>query len=259
MIQPRQATVVEDYQAVLQLPRQEHLVIVGGQAVSIWADRYLRGESELHQYLPFTSKDLDVLGDASDLIELARATGFRKVAARRKILIPSAGFLEMPRVGAEPVKVEVLKRIYGVTTEEARSTALMIARGGLRYRVLHPLILLKAKVEAAVHLPQDLPGQERQDARHLKMMVICVRCFLTEVVGQVEAGKLAARDCLNLLEETLEIAAGRTGRMARKKYDITWESAVPLAALQAATNNKLQNFVTKRWPRWALVLREPVP
>jgi len=80
---------------VLQLPHQDHLIIVGGQAVSIWADRYLQAEPELHQYLPFTSKDLDLLGDAVDLHHLSKATGFKRVMAPQKVLIPSAGFIEM--------------------------------------------------------------------------------------------------------------------------------------------------------------------
>ena len=205
MTTPRPTTKVEDYREVLQLPHQDHLIIVGGQAVSIWADRYLQAEPELHQYLPFTSKDLDLLGDAVDLHHLSKATGFKRVMAPQKVLIPSAGFIEMPRHNAAPVRIEILKRIYGVTTQEAKATALVVERNGVHYRVLHPLMLLKAKAENSADLPQDQPGQERQDVRHLKMVILCVRGFLRELIMQVENNTLAARDCINLLEETLPV------------------------------------------------------
>lgn len=229
-------------------------MVVGGQAVSIWADRYLASEPELRQYLPFTSKDLDLLGDYLDLDHLAKATGFRKESAPRKLLIPSAGYLEIPRAGARPIKVEVLKRIHGVTTAEAKATALVVEQEGVRYRVLHPVILLKAKLEATIDLPQAKPGLERQDLRHLRIMLVCVRGFLRELIAAVEAGKLPGRDCVNLLEETMAFATSTSGIKARKKHGIDWRTALPIASLGEVTNAKLRNFRDKRLPRWMDVL-----
>jgi len=246
----RPQTKIQDYRSILALPEGANLVVVGGQAVSIWADRYLATEPELRPYLPFTSKDLDVLGDYLDLDHLAKATGFRKESAPRKLLIPSAGYLEIPRAGARPIKVEVLKRIHGVMTTEAKATALVVKHEGLRFRVLHPVILLKAKLEAAVGLPQDKPGLERQDVRHLKIMLLCVRGFLRELIMAVEIDKLPARDCLNLLEGTMALAMNRSGVKALKKHGIDWTSALPIAALEHVTSAKLQNFRDKRLPRW---------
>ena len=249
MATPRPVTKVEDYRVVLQLPHQDHLIIVGGQAVSIWADRYLQAEPELQQYLPFTSKDLDLLGDAVDLHQLSKATGFKRVMAPQKVLIPSAGFIEMPRQNAVTVKIEILKRIYGVTTQEAKATALVVERDGVQYRVLHPLMLLKAKAEASVYLPQDNSGQERQDVRHLKMVILCVRGFLRELIAQVENNKLSARDCINLLEETLTIATSRAAADTKKKFGVVWDMVLPLESLESASNPKLKNFFGKRLPR----------
>ncbi len=190
----RPQTKITDYRSVFASAGTEHLVVVGGQAVSIWADHYLASEPDLRQYLPFTSKDLDLLGDSFDLDHLARATGLRKESAPRKILIPSAGYLQIPRTGAQPIKVEVLKRIYGVTTSEAKTTSLVVEQEGMRYRVLHPVILLKAKLQAAVDLPQDKPGMEREDVRHLRIMLLCVRCFLRDLIVAVGTGTVPSRD-----------------------------------------------------------------
>jgi len=247
------ATKVEDYTAILTLRGDDSLprIIVGGQAVNIWAKRYCHTEPGLKAFLPFASKDLDLLGDTMDLHQIAAATGFKKVTARREPIIPSAGYLEMPLGAAGPVKIEILKRMYGVTKEEARQAALLIEQRGLQLRVLHPITLLTAKVEAAVHLPQDKPGQERQDVRHLQMMVLCVRGFLREQIAETETGKLAVKDCLELHQRVLKVLDSRAADQARRKFAINWLDIMPVESLKASSELKLRNFVERRWNRWA--------
>ena len=246
------ATTVEDYALVLSLHGHDRLprIIVGGQAVNIWAERYCDAEPQLKAFLPFISKDLDLLGDAMDLHEIAAATGFKKVTARREPIIPSAGYLEMPMGTEGLVKIEILKRMYGVTTEEARQAALLIEQRGLQLRVIHPITLLTAKVEAAVHLPQDKPGQERQDVRHLQMMVLCVRGFLREQIAETETTKLAVKDCLELHQRVLKVLDSRATDQARRKYRINWLDILPVDSLKASRELKLRNFVERRWHRW---------
>ncbi|HUJ11375.1 MAG TPA: hypothetical protein VL171_15270 [Verrucomicrobiae bacterium] len=254
MSPPSPATNVEDYKPILSLRGPDHLprIIVGGQAVNIWAERYRDAEPRLDNYLPFTSKDLDLLGDASDLHQIATETGFKKMTARREPIIPSAGYLEMPLGDAGSVKIEILKRMYGVTTEEAREAALVIEHKGLQLRVLHPITLLTAKAEAAVHLPQNKPGQERQDVRHLQMMVLCVRSFLREQIVETEAGELEVRDCLDLHQKVLKVLSSYTAGQARRKYGIDWLEIMPVEALKVSREMKLRNFVEQRWHRWAV-------
>ena len=149
---PTPKTTVSEYAVVLRaaesLPTPQ--VIIGGQAVSIWAERYLPGEPELGKYLPFTSKDLDLLGNKSDLDQLARLTGYAKVAARPDRWIPSAGYLELPRPDGKPVKVEVLKKLYGATKEEVRDAE-------------------QARRKHAIDLIVALPVAELANSRRLRL------------------------------------------------------------------------------------------
>ena len=48
------------FAAVLTDPA--HPLIVGGQAVNLWAEIYAASEPTLHQFEPFTSKDADIHG-----------------------------------------------------------------------------------------------------------------------------------------------------------------------------------------------------
>ncbi|MBK8001615.1 MAG: hypothetical protein IPK15_23655 [Verrucomicrobia bacterium] len=47
-------------------------MLIGGQAVNYWAERYLAAEPELQKYLPFTSEDIDFKGNHEDVQRIAR-------------------------------------------------------------------------------------------------------------------------------------------------------------------------------------------
>ena len=47
-------------------------VLIGGQAVNYWAERYLAAEPELQKLLPFTSEDIDFKGSSDDVQRIAR-------------------------------------------------------------------------------------------------------------------------------------------------------------------------------------------
>lgn len=73
-------------------------VVVGGHAVNMWGHYYMhRGMSELCGYLPFTSKDLDLVGTAGLLDRLhLRLRGNLKRSEPRS---PVLGRIELPRPG----------------------------------------------------------------------------------------------------------------------------------------------------------------
>ena len=251
---PTPKTTVSEYAVVLRaaesLPTPQ--VIIGGQAVSIWAERYLPGEPELGKYLPFTSKDLDLLGNKSDLDQLARLTGYVRIVARPDHWIPSVGYLELPLPGGEPVRVEVLKKLYGATKDEVRDAALVIRHKEITLHVAHPLTLLTDKTKSAVHLPQDQPGEERQDVRHLQMLIFCVRGFLKEQIAACEAGKLSERDCLDLIQATLQAATSSDAEQARRKHAIDLIAALPVAKLADSRRPRLKKFAEQQLRRWLI-------
>ena len=60
---------VSDADALLELIYSKpsgRIVIVGGQAVNFWADRYAPDEPGLLVYRPFTSRDLDLLASIAN-------------------------------------------------------------------------------------------------------------------------------------------------------------------------------------------------
>jgi hypothetical protein len=49
-----------------------NVVLVGGQAVNFWAERYLGGVAELAAGAPYASKDIDLCGGPADAERIGR-------------------------------------------------------------------------------------------------------------------------------------------------------------------------------------------
>lgn len=72
-------TELEDFLAILTQPDEEGqpFIVAGGHAVNYWAKLYLPREPRLQAYLPFTSKDLDVIGSESSARRVTKALGWQ--------------------------------------------------------------------------------------------------------------------------------------------------------------------------------------
>ena len=50
-------------------------LLIGGQAVYCWANRYAAQEPSMEQWRPFTSKDIDFQGGRDEVLRIARELG----------------------------------------------------------------------------------------------------------------------------------------------------------------------------------------
>lgn len=247
----RTETTLEDYSSILQLLGKDGLprIMVGGQAVNFWAEFYLEADPQLNNFRPFQSKDLDLLGTQMDLLDLASKTGFKIVAAENKAFIPSAGYLLMPHRNGVEVKVEILKRIYGVRTHDIQEKALEFNYRAKNIRIIDPISLLQSKVENAVGLEQKRPHGNRQDEKHMRIMMMVVRAHLRGSIKNIGQEKYGVRDCLNLHEDVISICTSNAGKQAVRMYELNWEDVFPLKELTKSNYEGLRNFAEIRWPR----------
>ena len=123
-----------------------HPLIVGGQAVNLWAEIYAPTEPELGQFEPFTSKDADIHGDRALAEILHRRSGW------------SCRFFDEPRqpgvailtkaadASAPELKVEVLRSVYGINVDDLNRNQVREIRPGELYRLPDPFVMLKAKL-----------------------------------------------------------------------------------------------------------------
>jgi hypothetical protein len=214
-------------------------LIVGGHAVNAWAMFFLpRITAELTQFQPFTSKDLDLLGTRSLLDALhSRFGGLLEVSPPRT---PVIGRIVVKMHGRE-FKIEVLHSIRGLP-ESADSEAVQLVIEGIHVRVPRPPHLLQAKLANVATLDQS----DRQDVRHVQILILCTREFLVDALSAAESGEISERAAINALEEVRTIFLSCDASRASKSSVIGMRDCWPLRELEQSSLPKVVRFRRNR-------------
>ncbi len=224
-----------------QIGNVKNLLIVGGQAVYLWADALLKPAEE-EEFGPYTSKDMDVIGTADTVLEIAQATGWKYVFAPMKTATPIIGRLEGTASNGETLIIEVLKNLHGLNPADIK-TPVTIEYNGKPYRTLSPITLLKAKLANC----SDLDQTKREDVRQTRILIACVSEYIKLAVQEAELGKTSERAVINTLESLYEICGDQKFEKALKKYKFPLENAFP-AELRYSELTKARKFCELRLP-----------
>ena len=219
-------------------------VVVGGQAVNLWSEKYRTTSVEWEELQPFASHDLDCLGGSVDARRAAHSLGVEAefYDPFSRIPIPNSGSLTVP-LGDRDLLIHFLHTIIGANRDEVRRTARMLPWHGRELPVMHPLLCLESKLDCLFSLNQS----GRQDLKHVKLARLMTRDFFRERVEQN-----LVRDVLTGCERIAWLAMSEYGLRAWMQHAIECERAIPIDAIQAAAEHqpKLANFLARRWPRF---------
>jgi hypothetical protein len=247
----RPRTGLEPFRAVLTQrdPAGRPFIIVGGQAANIWAGYYLPREPRLQAHLPFTSKDLDLIGTKADAERIAALTQWRTSA------LPVLGGPIEAILSSEPegegLTVEFLREIKGVPHD----TILAYARENLvrvpgsdepvAVRVLDPVLLMAGKIRNAVDIDQDLPEQPRQDVKHVAMLALCVPHFLEDVRVQVPHATQRKETLGNYIQVLAALQHNYSGRQFEGSHPgvIHWQELIPNTIRQMSFDWRVQGLL----------------
>lgn len=176
---PSELTRPHDYRALLDSCPE--LTIVGGQAIAVWAIAYLDLDDASRGGLG--SRDLDVVATVAVSQIIAALPGWKHdrppLWAFRDTRILR---LESRTTDGRLLVVEVLHKVLGLEEEDI-DTVTSIEQGGITYRVLDPIAMLKAKAANVRELDQEGPPP-RQDRAHLRIIAQCVAPFLRDAHAQ---------------------------------------------------------------------------
>jgi hypothetical protein len=211
-------------------------VLVGGQAVNFWAEHYLSQEPELQALRPFTSEDIDFKGTHADVQRIAAQLEANPGYPAKVAITALAGFVPF-QIGDLKSTVEVVRQIPGVS-DAANTPAIQAEWEGQTIRVLDPISLLACKLNLAATLPQT----GRHDVPHLKILVSCVRAFLTALLQQVEIGALPAKDWLKIANQVLKLTTQIRAQRIATKHQINWAEILPLKAIAQSRDEKIRRF-----------------
>ena len=239
---PGFGTEIGDFAEMLQPQHGEDLpVIIGGHAVGLWSRYYLsKGVTGLAKFLPFRSKDLDLVGTMELLNRLQRR--FNGVVLRSEPRSPVLGRLEIPGKNGEVLKIEVLHTVLGLDAQDLART-IDLQAGAILGRVPMPQLILKAKIANAALIKQE----GRQDEKHVRMMILCVAAFNRELLENHRLGALGDRPVVNLLEEIREIVTSPNAEKASQLWGFDFSEVWPIAELRDASDGKIARWLEHRF------------
>lgn len=221
---------------------EEPPIVVGGHAVNLWSEYYLaRDVKELHGYLPFTSKDLDLVGSMGLLERLHEA--HKGKLSRSEPRSPVLGRIDVERDGGGFLRVEVLHAVKGLDAKDLART-MQVGLGQVVARVLMPHLILKAKIENSGSIPQE----GRNDVKHVHMMILCVRAFIREFAGYVGEGQASDRALINVLSETFEISTSTQAIRASELWGFDFAGLWPIDSLMDLGEGKVSRWLAHRFP-----------
>ena len=211
-------------------------LLIGGQAVNYWAERYLAREPQLKSLQPFTSEDIDFKGGTADVQRIARQLELAPGYPPKVQMTALAGVIPF-QIGGLKSNIEVVRRIPGVSGS-VDSLAVQAEWNGKTIRVLDPISLLACKLELVVSVSQA----NRRDVPHLKILLPCVRAFLNEFLQQVERHEIPAKHWLGAVNQVLKLTTDQRARKIAGQHQINWPEILPLTAIAKSQNEKIRRF-----------------
>jgi hypothetical protein len=239
---PDPGTTISEFAGILTSAEGDEVpTVVGGHAVNLWSEYFMaQGEKALAAFIPFTSKDLDLVGSA-DLLERLHKS-HRGRLSRSEPRSPVLGRLDMERERGGILRVEVLHMVNGLSRDDlSRTMELRVSETVAR--VLLPHVILKAKLENTLTIDQS----GRNDVKHVRMMILCVNAFVRQLVGNVIEGRLTERALVNLLNEVHDLVTSEHALRSAEKWNFDLSGVWPMEELRGFEGDKIPRWLEHRF------------
>lgn len=191
----------DEFASYLKTP--EPVLLVGGQAVNLWALYFGDVTADL---APFVSADADVLGNRETLESLGRIAKTKPQFFPLRPPSNEVGVVTIPGPDGSALLVEVLRSVHGVTEAQLRNPAYLFDLGESQTQVLvpGPVVLLRAKIANA----HDLDQTGRQDFRHVRILTRVLPKYFQQLADTASSdtpGALTDRIVVDYAESLLKL------------------------------------------------------
>ena len=152
--------------------------VVGGQAVNLWAIVYL--DRDVRNKVIHGSNDMDIVSGTKALAFLKTLPDWKFSPTPMKHFgVGITAKLQSVAPDGRILLVEILHSVAGLNTTDLRRVS-EVEVGGIKYRLLDPIAMLKAKAYNVRKFKQD-DDPPRHDREHLELIAHCVPKFLREL------------------------------------------------------------------------------
>jgi hypothetical protein len=243
--------ILADAEALLELIYSNatgRLVVVAGQAVNFWAERYSADEPRLAPLRPFTSRDLDLLGTIANAYRLAEEAhaAVEQPLKRKSGASPVVANVSVA-TGNVIRSVQFLRHVRGVTNDEITQNAIPFKVGEVKVYFADPITTLKAKLHNLVELEQT----GRQDAKHIELLRLCIPFFLGAQLIAADNTDEAAKESLRSIQRVLKLSESPIARQIPAEIRFDWTKLIPMERVKKVRSSRLQNFlVGRQFEQW---------
>jgi hypothetical protein len=211
-------------------------ILIGGQAVNYWAERYFQTEPELKALQPFTSEDIDFKGGKEDVKRIAEQLGLVPDYPSKVEMTALAGCIPF-QIGDLRSNIEVVRSVPGISGS-VDALAVEAELRGKMIRVLDPISLVACKLDLLVTVSQT----GRRDLEHIRILIPCVRAFLREFLEHVEQDKLPVRGWLGATNRVLKLTTSSRSRKIARRANIDWSEILPFREIDQSKHEKIIRF-----------------
>lgn len=219
-----------------------HALLVGGQALALWASVYAVTPPKV--LAASISSDADFIGNATLARKLGEALkGWDFWKPTLDDATPQTAKLSRTVKGGVK-QIDFLGAIAGLDTAAVQRRAVVITLiSGVELRVLHPLDVLESRLQNLLLIP------EKRHAAGIAQAHLAVRVANAFQARRIAEGA-SLREVLDAIERIGQIATNKRLTSVLLDYEIDILSAVPIETVDHAA------FRMKRWPQITQLVEE---
>lgn len=225
--------LLKDLYGALDADTQSQIAVIGGQALSIWANHYLLDELTGSERACLASDDLDFLGRKPEVIRCAEAWNTDYAVPKPFDNTPNSGVILIDHdMGNQPlldengeplrVIIDFLPSVHGVSDKEAVNGFDELVFDDFRMRLLTPALCLKSRMFNIYSLHYSDALIQREIVR-IKLAATATKYYLLDLLED-PSNKRKAIKWANLILDTCLTSWGV--RLA-VKYGIEPLDAIP--------------------------------
>ena len=199
----------ENLQAVLKSAEgNPDIVLVGGQAIVVWASYYKHAPEFQPPARPVTTKDVDFYGDSDQARAIASQVNGTVRVPKTGDATPSSAVIDLVTTNAEEERVDFLEHIQGAGNDAVSAAAIPLnfemdgpdGPSMIQIRVMHPFHCLHSKLSNKITLGRDNPIANTQ----LEATPTILREFINDMISQGQGEGEGAKTFTKIATDTLK-------------------------------------------------------
>lgn len=225
----------------------DDLVLVGGQALAFWVNRYAL---VLPADVVAVSADTDFLApsaaDRTAVMRMATALQGTTQFPSRLALTALVGQAYLDLSDDEFINVNIVFRVAGLTQEALRKRAVRVEFDDTVFLVMHPLDVLRSRL---ANLHQLAEKQNAKGVMQLALGIDVARQFLRDEARAMPRHPTSARSPLQpFVSEIERLALDDSGRTAARRFGLHVADAIDPSLIPAGP------FWERKWPTLASLM-----